>query len=286
MLNVVSGDAAAIGETLTASPVVRKIGFTGSTRVGKLLLRQSAETVKRVSMELGGNAPFVVFADADVAAAADALVASGLRNAGQTCVCANRVLVHVRRSARPASARHMRVVRQLSKNLKFRDRASALQSTEASCSQMHLSPPAACRCFGYGRTPPCCVFETVSSAPGRTRVLTPPVVELCATRPLLLCVPPPACICLVAHRCLCLWHDAMCSVSMLPSPVFIGVSYATAGCHVHDARGRRLNSQCRSRQYLYSMGQIQCLAAPHTPLVAAAGVASGRLHTAFCSRLR
>lgn len=108
VLNVVSGDAAAIGETLTASPVVRKIGFTGSTRVGKLLLRQSAETVKRVSMELGGNAPFVVFADADVAAAADALVASGLRNAGQTCVCANRVLVHVRRSARPASARHMR----------------------------------------------------------------------------------------------------------------------------------------------------------------------------------
>eukprot|EP00892_Ulva_mutabilis_P001434 jgi/Ulvmu1/11291/UM074_0006.1 len=93
VLNVVSGDAVDIGETLTASPVVRKIGFTGSTQVGKLLLRQSADTVKRASMELGGNAPFIVFADADVAAAAAAIAASGLRNAGQTCVCANRVLV-------------------------------------------------------------------------------------------------------------------------------------------------------------------------------------------------
>lgn len=95
VLNVVSGDAPAIGETLTASPTVRKITFTGSTRVGRLLLRQSADTVKRASMELGGNAPCIVFADADVAAAADAIVASGLRNAGQTCVCANRVLVEV-----------------------------------------------------------------------------------------------------------------------------------------------------------------------------------------------
>lgn len=93
---MVSGDAPAIGEALTASPVVRKLTFTGSTAVGALLLRQSAATVKRVSMELGGNAPFLVFADADVDAAADAIVASGLRNAGQTCVCANRVLAEVR----------------------------------------------------------------------------------------------------------------------------------------------------------------------------------------------
>ena len=72
------------------------MGFTGSTRVGKLLIRQSADTVKRVSMELGGNAPFIVFPDADLQAAAAAVVASSLRNAGQTCICANRTLVHVR----------------------------------------------------------------------------------------------------------------------------------------------------------------------------------------------
>jgi len=87
-------DAAAAGETLTSHPDVRKISFTGSTRVGKLLLKQAAETVKKVSLELGGNAPFIVFPDADMEAAVEGAVASKYRNAGQTCVCANRILVH------------------------------------------------------------------------------------------------------------------------------------------------------------------------------------------------
>jgi hypothetical protein len=95
VLNVVSGDAAAIGGVMTAHCSVRALTFTGSTAVGKLLLKQCAATVKRVSMELGGNAPFLVFDDADVDAAAAAVVASGLRNAGQTCICANRVMVQV-----------------------------------------------------------------------------------------------------------------------------------------------------------------------------------------------
>ena len=96
VFNVVSGDAKAIGEAMLVSPSVRKIGFTGSTKVGKYLMERSAATVKRVSMELGGNAPFIVFEDADLEAAAKAVLASGLRNAGQTCICANRVLVQVR----------------------------------------------------------------------------------------------------------------------------------------------------------------------------------------------
>jgi succinate-semialdehyde dehydrogenase / glutarate-semialdehyde dehydrogenase len=91
---VVSGDFKAIGEALLDSPIVRKIGFTGSTKIGKYLMERSAATVKRVSMELGGNAPFIIFDDADLEAAAKAVAASGLRNAGQTCVCANRILVH------------------------------------------------------------------------------------------------------------------------------------------------------------------------------------------------
>jgi len=82
-----------VGETLTSSEKVRKISFTGSTNVGRLLLSQSAATVKKVSMELGGNAPFIVFADADLDAAADGLMASKFRNAGQTCICANRIFV-------------------------------------------------------------------------------------------------------------------------------------------------------------------------------------------------
>ena len=98
VFNVVSGDAKAIGEAMLVSPSVRKIGFTGSTKVGKYLMERSAATVKRVSMELGGNAPFIVFEDADLEAAAKAVLASGLRNAGQTCICANRVLVQVRSS--------------------------------------------------------------------------------------------------------------------------------------------------------------------------------------------
>jgi len=94
VLNIVTGQATEIGRTLTASPVVRKITFTGSTQVGRLLMAQSAATIKRLSLELGGNAPFIVFGDADVALAADSLFASRFRNAGQTCVCANRVYVH------------------------------------------------------------------------------------------------------------------------------------------------------------------------------------------------
>jgi len=94
VFNVVAGtDAKAIGQALTDSPVVRKLSFTGSTRVGKILLAQCAATVKRTSMELGGNAPFIVFDDADLDAAVEGALASKYRNAGQTCVCANRFLV-------------------------------------------------------------------------------------------------------------------------------------------------------------------------------------------------
>jgi succinate-semialdehyde dehydrogenase/glutarate-semialdehyde dehydrogenase len=93
VLNVVTGPAAEIGETLTGSRQVRKISFTGSTEVGRLLMRQSADTVKKISLELGGNAPFVVFADADLDQAIEGALASKFRNTGQTCVCANRILV-------------------------------------------------------------------------------------------------------------------------------------------------------------------------------------------------
>ncbi|KAG7368433.1 succinate semialdehyde dehydrogenase [Nitzschia inconspicua] len=85
---------AAVGTEFCTNPLVKKISFTGSTRVGKLLMRQASDTVKRVSMELGGNAVFVVFEDADVDQAVDAAMASKFRNAGQTCVCADRFLVH------------------------------------------------------------------------------------------------------------------------------------------------------------------------------------------------
>lgn len=93
VLNVVTGDAAAIGEALTASPQVAKLSFTGSTAVGRKLLAQCANTVKRVSLELGGNAPFIVFEDADLDAAVEGCIASKFRNNGQTCVCANRIYV-------------------------------------------------------------------------------------------------------------------------------------------------------------------------------------------------
>ncbi|MDX1397164.1 MAG: NAD-dependent succinate-semialdehyde dehydrogenase [Oceanospirillum sp.] len=94
VLNVVPGvNAAAIGGELTSSPIVRKLSFTGSTPVGKLLMKQCADTVKKTSMELGGNAPFIVFDDADIDAAVEGAIASKYRNAGQTCVCANRLLV-------------------------------------------------------------------------------------------------------------------------------------------------------------------------------------------------
>jgi succinate-semialdehyde dehydrogenase/glutarate-semialdehyde dehydrogenase len=93
VLNVITGDAPAIGAALTASTTVRKLSFTGSTEAGRLLMQQCAPTVKKLSLELGGNAPFLVFDDADLDAAVDGAVASKFRNAGQTCVCANRVLV-------------------------------------------------------------------------------------------------------------------------------------------------------------------------------------------------
>jgi succinate-semialdehyde dehydrogenase / glutarate-semialdehyde dehydrogenase len=93
VLNVITGDAVAIGGEMTASPVVRKLSFTGSTEVGRILLRQCADTVKKVTMELGGNAPFIVFDDADLNKAVEGAVASKFRNAGQTCVCANRIFV-------------------------------------------------------------------------------------------------------------------------------------------------------------------------------------------------
>ncbi len=93
VLNVITGDAIAIGQELTASTAVRKLSFTGSTGVGRLLLRQCADTVKKVSLELGGNAPFVVFDDADLTRAIEGVMISKFRNAGQTCVCANRIYV-------------------------------------------------------------------------------------------------------------------------------------------------------------------------------------------------
>jgi len=94
VFNVVTGtDAPAIGRELCANPLVRKLSFTGSTEVGKLLMRQCAETVKKVSLELGGNAPFIVFDDADITAAVEGAMASKYRNAGQTCICANRIYV-------------------------------------------------------------------------------------------------------------------------------------------------------------------------------------------------
>ena len=93
VVNVLTGSAQAIGAELTGNPLVRKLSFTGSTAVGKLLLEQCAATVKKVSMELGGNAPFIVFDDADLDAAVAGAIASKYRNAGQTCVCANRFLV-------------------------------------------------------------------------------------------------------------------------------------------------------------------------------------------------
>lgn len=93
VVNVITGSASEIGGELTANPIVRKLTFTGSTEVGKLLIAQSAATVKKVSMELGGNAPFIVFDDADLDAAVEGAIASKFRNTGQTCVCANRLYV-------------------------------------------------------------------------------------------------------------------------------------------------------------------------------------------------
>ena len=93
VVNVVTGPSGPMGAELTSNPTVRKLSFTGSTEVGKLLMSQCAATVKKVSLELGGNAPFIVFDDADVDAAVAGAMASKYRNAGQTCVCANRLLI-------------------------------------------------------------------------------------------------------------------------------------------------------------------------------------------------
>lgn len=90
---VTTSEAKSVGNELCANPVVKKLSFTGSTEVGKILMKQCADTVKKLSLELGGNAPFIVFDDADLEAAVDGAIASKYRNAGQTCVCANRILV-------------------------------------------------------------------------------------------------------------------------------------------------------------------------------------------------
>lgn len=92
---ITTGNPAEVGEELTSSPIVRKLSFTGSTEIGKLLMKKCADTVKKVSLELGGNAPFIVFDDADIDAAVEGAIASKYRNAGQTCVCANRLFAQV-----------------------------------------------------------------------------------------------------------------------------------------------------------------------------------------------
>jgi succinate-semialdehyde dehydrogenase/glutarate-semialdehyde dehydrogenase len=93
VLNIVTGPATEIGAELTGNPTVRKLSFTGSTEIGKVLMAQCASTVKKLSLELGGNAPFIVFDDADLGEAVQGAIMSKYRNTGQTCVCANRLLV-------------------------------------------------------------------------------------------------------------------------------------------------------------------------------------------------
>lgn len=90
---ITTNQAPAVGLELTTNPIVRKVGFTGSTEIGKLLMKQASSTVKKISLELGGNAPFLVFDDADIDAAVTGAMISKYRNTGQTCVCANRILV-------------------------------------------------------------------------------------------------------------------------------------------------------------------------------------------------
>jgi len=94
LFNVITGDAVEIGGVLTASKLVRKVSFTGSTNVGKILMNQSSNSIKKMALELGGNAPFIVFDDADIDAAVEGAMVAKFRNAGQTCVCANRLFVH------------------------------------------------------------------------------------------------------------------------------------------------------------------------------------------------
>ncbi|SEG53384.1 NAD-dependent succinate-semialdehyde dehydrogenase [Vibrio hangzhouensis] len=94
LLNVITGDAVEIGNVLTSNKKVRKVSFTGSTNVGRILMNQSASSIKKLALELGGNAPFIVFEDADIDAAVEGAMIAKFRNAGQTCVCANRLFVH------------------------------------------------------------------------------------------------------------------------------------------------------------------------------------------------
>src|SRR5699024_10515304 len=94
VVNLVNGDAKEVGEEFTSNPIVKKITFTGSTNVGKYLLRASSDTVKKVSLELGGNAPFIVFEDADIDKAVSGALRTKFRNCGQTCVNTNRIYVH------------------------------------------------------------------------------------------------------------------------------------------------------------------------------------------------
>ena len=94
VFSVITGSASQIGEEMTTNPTVRKVSFTGSTEIGRLLMAQSASTIKKVSLELGGNAPFIVFDDADIDEAVKGAIICKYRNAGQTCVCANRIYVH------------------------------------------------------------------------------------------------------------------------------------------------------------------------------------------------
>jgi succinate-semialdehyde dehydrogenase/glutarate-semialdehyde dehydrogenase len=93
VVNVVTGSASAIGGELSSNPLIRKLSFTGSTEIGKQLMAQCSSTIKKISLELGGNAPFIVFDDADLDAAVTGAIASKFRNTGQTCVCTNRILV-------------------------------------------------------------------------------------------------------------------------------------------------------------------------------------------------
>lgn len=109
ILSVITGKAGAIGGEMTSNPLVRKVTFTGSTEIGKELMQQSASTVKKISLELGGNAPFIVFDDADIDAAVEGAVASKYRNTGQTCICTNRFLVQ--------SAVHDEFVEKLAKKV-------------------------------------------------------------------------------------------------------------------------------------------------------------------------
>jgi len=112
VFNVLTGGSRTIGAVLTGDPRVRKLSFTGSTEVGKALMAQCAPTLKKLSLELGGNAPFIVFEDADLDAAVEGAIASKYRNSGQTCVCVNRVLVH-RDIAADFEARLAKAVRAL-----------------------------------------------------------------------------------------------------------------------------------------------------------------------------